>query len=115
MAQLSINFDAGISECYHTCREYVAARVHQIGRQQKAIAADLDLSPSHLSRKLAQSPTDTMRFTLDDLERYIETTGDTKPIEYLIEKYLAGQSSEIERLRARLAELEGQHKPRKVV
>lgn len=105
MAQLSINFDAGIAESYATCREYVAARVHQIGRFQKVIAADLDLSPSHLSRKLAQSPGDTMRFTLDDFEKYVETTGDTKPIEYLIEKYLAG-SSEIERLRARLAELE---------
>lgn len=107
MAQLSINFDAGIAECYATCREYVAARVHQLGKLQKAIAADMDLSPSYLARKLAQSPGDTMRFTLDDLERYIQTTGDTKPIEYLIEKYLASGPSEIERLRARLAELEG--------
>lgn len=114
MSQLSINFEAGLAECYETCREYVGARVHQIGRQQKAIAADLDLSPSHLTRKLAQSPGDTMRFTLDDFENYLDKTGDTKPLEYLIEKYLAGARGELERLRARLEELEGRDRPRRV-
>ena len=104
MPQLTINFDAGLATCYETCREYVAARIHQIGRQQKSIAADMDLSPSHLSRKLAQSPNDSMRFTLDDFERYMAKTGDTKPIEYLIEKYLSGYN-EIEALERRLAEL----------
>lgn len=105
MPQLTINFDAGLADYYETCREYVAARIHQIGRQQKAIAADMDLSPSHLSRKLAQSPSDTMRFNLDDLERYMSKTGDTKPIHYLIEKYMVDTPNEIEQLEKRLAEL----------
>ncbi len=66
----------------------------------------MDLSPSYLSRKLAQSPNDTMRFTLDDLERYIQCTNDTKPVLYLVEKYLTDTSSKIEDLKRQLAEYE---------
>ena len=92
--QLSLNFDAGLAESYGSCREYVQARVHQIGRPQKAVAADMDLSPSILSRKLAQGQDDSSRFTLDDLERYIQVTNDTQPVLYLVEKYLSRESAE---------------------
>lgn len=102
--QLTLNFEAGIAECYPTCREYVAARVHQQGRAQKSIAADMDLSPSMLTRKLAQSPNDSTRFTLDDLENYIVTTQDTKPVLYLVEKYLTSSSKD--EIKRQIAELQ---------
>lgn len=105
--QLTLNFEAGLVDSYATCREYVAARIHQQGRPQKSIAADMDLSPSQLSRKAAQNPDDTMRFTLDDLERFIQVTGDTQPVLYLVEKYLSDRTSEIAALERRLAELRG--------
>lgn len=105
--QLTLNFQPGITSAYRTCREYVAARVHQQGTAQKAIAADMDYSPSDLTRKLAQHENDSRRFTLDDLEKYIQVTGDRQPIIWLVEKYLADDSqSEIEALKARLKELE---------
>lgn len=85
--QLMLDFEAGYSKSFETCREFIGARVHQQGRPHKAIAADMDLSPSSLSRKLAQ--VDTARFTLDDLEKYVAATGDRLPIFYLVEKYLA--------------------------
>jgi len=66
----------------------------------------MDYSPSHLSRKLAQSENDSMRFSLDDLERFIDVTGDTSPILYLVEKYLT-EEDELSRLKRRVAELEG--------
>lgn len=103
--QLALNFEAGRVESYSSCREFVAARVHQQGRRQKAIAADMDYSPSDLSRKLAQSPNDTRRFTLDDLETYIEVTGDTDPVLYLVEKFLADESSQIQELERQLQDL----------
>lgn len=106
--QLTINFEAGLVESYSSCREFVAARVHQQGRAQKVIAADMDYSPSDLSRKLAQNPDDSRRFTLDDLEKYMDTTGDTQPVLYLAEKYLAEKGDEIERLKAQIAFLEQQ-------
>lgn len=108
--QLTLQLEAGISEIYPTCREYIATRVHQLGKYQKQIAADMDLSPSHLSRKLAQAPNDTMAFTLDNLEQYIQTQHDTKPILYLVEKYMTSSKSEIQRLKARIAELEANGK-----
>lgn len=106
--QLNLNFEAGVVESYGSCREYIAARVHQQGRPQKSIAADMDYSPSDLSRKLAQNPDDSRRFTLDDLERFVQVTGDTQPILYLAEKYLsqtdeAALLRQIEELQAQVA------------
>lgn len=103
--QLTLNFDAGMADSYGTCREYVAARVHQQGRPQKAVAADMDYSPSDLSRKLAQNPDDSRRFTLDDLETYIRVTGDTQPVLYLVEKYLTNNDDQIARLQAEIDRL----------
>lgn len=88
--QLTINFDATLAEAYDSCRELMQARVHQIGRQQKAIAADLDMAPSQLTRKLAQAPGDSARFTLDDLERYFQTNTDRQALHYLNAKYGRG-------------------------
>lgn len=105
--QLTLNFEAGFANSYTSCREFVAARVHQQGRPQKVIAADMDYSPSDLSRKLAQNPDDSRRFTLDDLERFINVTGDTSPVYYLVEKYLTNRDHEVAELKRRLAELEG--------
>lgn len=102
--QLTLNYEAGLTDSYPTCREYVAARIHQQGRPQKAIAADMDYSPSDLSRKLAQNPDDSRRFTLDDLERFVEVTGDTKPILYLVEKFLA--KPDVEELEEKIRELQ---------
>ena len=106
--ELTLKLERGLAEAYQTCREFVAARVHQQHRPQKAIAADMDYSPSDLSRKLAQNPDDSRRFTLDDLERYIEVTGDTEPVLYLVEKYLAAGGDEIAALEKRLASLRAQ-------
>lgn len=113
MKQITLNYEAGLVEAYPTCREYIAGRIHQLGRPQKAIAADMDYSPSHLSRKCAQSPGDSMKFTLDDLEKYIEATDDTTPVTYLAEKYLTGPAK-IEELERELERLKGIQTPRSV-
>jgi hypothetical protein len=111
MQQVTINFEAGPVEVYKTCREYVGALVHQQGKPQKAIAADMDYSPSDLSRKLAQSPDDSRRFTLDDLEKFIETTNDIRPVLYLVEKYLhKADAQRIAALEEELNRLKGKKK-----
>ena len=111
MQQVVINFEAGPVDSYGSCREYIAALIHQQGRPQKAIAADMDYSPSDLSRKLAQSPDDSRRFTLDDLERFIATTGEVKPVLYLVEKYLAvADPKRIAELEQEIARLKAKRK-----
>ena len=55
----------------------------------KTIAADMDMAPSSLSRKLNPSENDTSRFNVDDLEQYLESTGDAAAIVgYLAAKFM---------------------------
>lgn len=108
-SQLTLDFEAGLSTCYSTGRELLQERVHMQGRQQKAIAADMDLSPSQLTRKLAQSPNDSARLTLDDAELFMTVTKDFKLVEYWIDRFLVNaQLSELDQLKAKIAELEAQ-------
>lgn len=108
--QLTLRFDQGYAEAYPSLVAFVGYRIHHQGKQQKSVAADMDLSPSMLSRKVAvKTPdcTDTAALTCADLEAFIETQGDVTPIYYLIEKYLVGPSlSEVDVLKKRIAELE---------
>jgi len=92
--RVTLHIEPGKADAYSTCREYVASRVYQQKTPQKVIAADMDYSPSDLSRKLSQNPDDSRRFTLDDLEKFMQVTGDKTPVHYLVEKYLFDQSRE---------------------
>lgn len=82
---------------FESCREFISGKslgdfMQSSGRYQKAIAADMDLSPSHLSKKLSANGDN--RFTLDDLEKYVQVTGDKEPIRYLVNKYLSSITKE---------------------
>lgn len=80
--------------------------------KHKDIAEGMGYSPSLLTRKLRQYAEDGCRFTLDDLEKFIQTTGDTQPIYYLIEKYLADDTDRIKKLEEELARLKTTKKVR---
>ena len=67
--QLTLSFKTGISRNHETLVEFVQECAFKHPLQHKAIAAEMDLSPSHLSRKLSQNPNDSMRLTVDDLEQ----------------------------------------------
>jgi len=103
MSQITVDFDPSIVEHYSTLREYIAHRVHVLPRPLKSTAADMDMSPSTLSRKLNPGDGDTQRFNVDDLEHYIRITGDTSPIDYLVAKYL---SSDTDRTARAIAKFE---------
>ena len=85
--QHTLNFEPGLAERWKSLKACVRGRVYGNGKQLKAIAADMDLSESDLSRKLGENPSDPRNLTCDDLEAYIAKTGDTTPILYLVEKY----------------------------
>jgi hypothetical protein len=105
MQQITIRFDAGLVESYPTLKELLAARVHQQGRPQKAIAADLDMSPTDLSRKLTPNENDAHRnFDVNKMVEFIEKTGDKTAVDWLVEKFYG--TSEIDALRAKVAEYE---------
>lgn len=87
--QLTLDFQPTLPERFPTLREYLAYRAQSLEKPQKTIAADMDMSPSMLSRKLNPGEGDTQRFNLDDLENYIKATGDAGAVvEYLAAKYM---------------------------
>lgn len=104
-AQLTLNFEPALPEKYRTLRDFLAYRVQVQPRPAKSIAADMDMSPSMLSRKLTPGDGDTQRFNVDDLENYINQTKDTTPIEYLASKYLQSDASRQARAIARVENL----------
>jgi hypothetical protein len=88
-SQLTLSFEPSLPERFATLRAYVAHRTPLLNKPAKVIAADMDMSPSTLSRKLNPSDGDTQRFNLDDLEAYLDSTGDAPAvIEYLASKYM---------------------------
>lgn len=91
--QLTLSFEPGLSDRYTCLRECVAAGVYRNGLGNTAI--DLDVAPGNLSVQLSADP--SRHFSVDSLEKYIEKTGDTTPIHYLIDKYLR-ESSEADEL-----------------
>ena len=106
--QMTLDFEAGITKSYGTLKEYLREDLiphRPKGLVKKQLAAEMDLSPSELTRKLADNPNDPRNFSIDDLENYMEVTGDHQPIYYLCEKYLRPED-EISKLRERIAELE---------
>lgn len=89
--QLTLSFEPGLHERFNSLRAYLAYRVTVQAKPAKVIAADMDLSPSTLSRKLNPGEADTQRFNVDDLEGYLAASGDAPAvIEYLASKYMAG-------------------------
>ena len=109
MRQLSFTLDQSLIQLFPTFRDVVVASVHGCGRQLKAIAADLDMSPSELSRKLADNPKDPVHFPVTKLAALIEATGDKRPVLWLVEKFLddpvAKRQSAVDRLDKLLPEI----------
>lgn len=98
--QMTLQLDPLLPERFGTLREYVYHRATVQPKPLKSIAADMDISPSTLSRKLNPNDGDTQRFNLDDLEAYLESTGDVHAVvDYLLSKY-AKQAEEDRRVRA---------------
>ena len=108
--QLTLSFEPTLPETFPTLREYVAFRVQELKINAKTLAADMDLSPTILSRKLKPTKDDTSRLTVDDLEAYIRSTNDTAPLEYLAAKFMdtptARQARALSRLETLLAQVE---------
>lgn len=99
--QLTLAFDESIVQAHRSLRDCVAAGVYRRGL--KAIAADLDLSPGNLSVALSDDP--HRKFSVDELEGYVQKTGDKSPIYYLIAKYLGDEGASRDQALGQVAEM----------
>lgn len=102
---VTIDLPPGLVARHETALDCVRQCAYSHRNPLKTIAADMDVSQSDLSRKLAAHPDDPRRFTLDDLERFLEATGDMSPIYYLIAKYLQDNTTRQTQALAELAAL----------
>lgn len=103
MSQLTLNFEPALPDRFPTLRAFVAHRSAVVVKPQKAQAADMDMAPSTLSRKLNPADGDTQRFNLDDFEAWLASTGDASAaIEYLAAKYMDTDAARSQRVVAKL-------------
>jgi len=120
MDQLTINFEPGLRERYPTIYHVLRAMAERSGRAMKAIAADMDMSSSELSRRLNAdlNENDTRVFDIGFLDcgdkGFMKATGSTLVIEWLAEGHLdkvnpdrvrQRAASELAQLLPRLAQL----------
>lgn len=88
MRQLSFTLEHSLVQLFPEFRDVLKASVYDCGRQFKAVAADLDMSVSELSRMLANNPADPRNFPLERLPELIAATGDKRPVLWLVESFL---------------------------
>lgn len=110
-AQLTLTLEDGLADRHLTLRDCMVMQVYAKGHGRMANL--LDISPSHLTEKLAglDSAGKSRGMTLDEFERYLDKTGDAAPILYLVAKYLrdpgAAQQEALSRLTALAEALPG--------
>lgn len=99
--QMTLPLDESLLSAHRSLRDCVASGVYKRGL--KGVAADLDLSPGNLSVALSDDP--HRKFSVDELERYIQSTGDKSPIHYLVCKYLGDEAGARDAALGQVAEL----------
>ena len=101
-SQMTFSFEPSLPERFPSLRAYIAHRTPLLNKPAKVIAADMDMSPSTLSRKLNPTDGDTQRFNMDDLEEYLKSTGEAPAvIEYLAAKFMDSPDARKARLMAK--------------
>lgn len=110
-SQLTLDLEPGLTDRFSTLRECMTACVYQRGL--KRVAMDLDKAPGNLCRQLAGDS--GHHFSVESLERYMQTQGDLTPIMYLIARYMGDQANaeaatlkRVENLLSEVASLVGQ-------
>lgn len=86
--QFTLDFEPGLTERFKTFDEVLAAAVYGSRKGLNAVAADCDMSPSELTRRLNPDTDDPRPLRTKDGVRIIESTGDMRPVYWLIEKFL---------------------------
>jgi hypothetical protein len=103
--QLTLDLEPTLLERFRNVREVVAAGIYQRGL--KRIAMDMEVAPGNLSCMLNDES--QRKLGTDDLERYMQISGDLEPIRYLIARYMGDQAtaeaSTMKRIEGLLAEV----------
>src|SRR6185312_3431760 len=86
--QTAFDFTPGLTVQFKSLRQVLAAAVYGSRASLNGVASDLDLSPSELQRMLNRGIADERKLDTDDVEKIIASTGDLRPVHWMVEKFL---------------------------
>lgn len=86
--QLLLDFQPGLTVQFKSLTEVCAAAVYASRGGLSAVAADLDIAPSDLSRRLHSDAGENRPLTVEQFDGILSSTRDMRPIHWLAEKYL---------------------------
>lgn len=86
--QHSFDFTPGLTTQFPRLRDVLCAAVYGSRSGLKGVAADLDVSPSELSRMLNREQGDPRKLDVEDAVAIVASTGDTRPVQWMIERFL---------------------------
>lgn len=87
--QLTLELEPGLLERHRNVREVAACGIYRRGLSRTAM--EMDVAPGNLTCMLNDES--QRKFGVDDLERYIQISGDLEPIRYLIARYMGDQAA----------------------
>lgn len=100
-----LDFQPGLTGQFPTLQDVLTAAVYGSRKGLNGIAADLDQSPSELSRRLNRESDDHRPARVQDLVGIIEATGDLRPIYWLIERFMESPEARVARAADQLSHL----------
>lgn len=86
--QLSLDFEVGLTARFPHWEDVLAAAVYGSKKGLNGVAADLDMSPSELTRRLNRNTDDSRPLRAEDAIGIIHSTNDLRPVYWLIERFL---------------------------
>lgn len=105
MHQMTLDFQPGLTAQYRSLREVAAATVYASRKGVAGVAADLDMAPTDLTKRLNLDGSEPRPLRVDDLTGILSSTGDLRPIYWLIEKFLRDPESARNQAISQLASL----------
>lgn len=93
--QIDLDFEGGLNQRFRTLTEVCAAAVYSSRGGLSSIAAELDMSPSELSKRLNtdKAASDPRPLHADHVAAIVKATNDTRPVLFLVEMFLADRDT----------------------
>lgn len=88
MLQERLDLTLSLTARYPKLRDLLTVVVYGCRGGLQAVAGDLDHSPSELSKMLNREHDDVRKLDVEDLVGIIASTGDTRPVQWLVEKFM---------------------------
>jgi len=96
---MKIQFEFQFDKNFESLDDALEYAINSCGWSKNSLAGEMGYSPAGLSKRLNRFPNgNDPRFSLRDLDKFVEVTGNTLPIKYLVKKFLTPKDDEVREL-----------------